>query len=82
MCESKMRRRRAGHAILALALIPTLALAHASTAYAKTGDEQPTTVEKAAKSSKAASEKTHHVYFRPFCRRSRHVTSLSAPCYD
>jgi hypothetical protein len=24
----------------------------------------------------------HHVYFRPFCRRARYVTSRSAPCWE
>jgi hypothetical protein len=72
--------RKAGLAILALALIPTLTLA--SKAHAKSGEEQPAAVERTTKSSKAASEQAHHVYFRPFCRRSRYVTSLSAPCYD
>jgi len=24
----------------------------------------------------------HHVYFRPFCRRARYVTSRAAPCWE
>ena len=72
--------RIAGLVLLCLGLMTTGTGAHGAQAQENkvTTDHRSET----ADSPTAEGPSKPHVYFRPFCRRSRYVTDPSAPCWE
>ncbi len=66
-----------GLAVLMLVVTPSLAAAQPAGVLAVARTHRLWPVE-----GRYVYAKKHHIYFRPFCRRSRYVTTPPAPCWQ
>jgi hypothetical protein len=64
-------------AVLMLVVTPSLAAAQPTSVLAKVRSHRRGPVD-----GRYVDAKKHHIYFRPFCRRSRYVTNPHAPCWQ
>jgi hypothetical protein len=73
-------RRTAALSALSLALATSIAAAHDAKHWQR--DDESAERKESAEAARPTTHNEHHVYFRPFCRRARYVTSRSAACWE